>query len=304
MIYDILVAGDYNIDLIFAGLARFPKLGKDTRGSGFAMLPGEAYTSAIAMHRLGLKVGWAANFGNDDLSQMALDFIRREGLDESLFVLFPKSYRRVSAAASFTEERAFMTYYDPEPGPPAALKAIATASARAFYLPGLYYGPFFKAGMQILRLKKMKVIMDGNIGEDVTLEERAVRAAIQAVDVFLPNAREARLLSGEEDLERALFILGKLCPLVVVKDGCRGAYAIQKGETVHVPSIPVTPLDTTGAGDCFSAGFVKAWLAERPLLECLRWGCIAGALSTLGLGGTGFHVSTQAVEKWLSEYSG
>ncbi len=197
-----------------------------------------------------------------------------------------------------------MTYYDPEPGPPAALKAIAAASARAFYLPGLYYGPFFKAGMQILRLKKMKVVMDGNIGEDVTLKERPVRAAIQSVDVFLPNAREARLLSGEEDLERALSALGKLCPLVVVKDGCHGAYAIHKGETVHVPSIQVTPLDTTGAGDCFSAGFVKAWLAERPLVDCLQWGCIVGGLSTLGLGGTGYCVSAQKLEKRLGDYSG
>lgn len=301
--YDVLVAGDYNMDLIFAGLARFPELGRDTRGAEYAIIPGEAYTSAVAMHRLGLKIGWAANFGNDDLSRMALEFVRREGLDESLFVHYAKPYRRVSAAASLRAERGFLTYYDPEPGPPAALKAIAMASARAFYIPGLYFGPFFNAGIKIIRLKRMKLIMDGNIGEDVTLQEKGVRNAIKSVDVFLPNAREARLLTGTEDLQQALRILGGLCPLVVIKDGERGAYAMQNGLNLYAPALRVTPVDTTGAGDCFSAGFVKAWLDGQPTVECLRWGCISGGLSTLALGGTGYHVSQRAVEERFVEYS-
>jgi len=54
--YDVLVAGSYSLDLIFTGLPHLPRLGEDLLASGFAMIPGEAYNSAVAMHRLGLKV--------------------------------------------------------------------------------------------------------------------------------------------------------------------------------------------------------------------------------------------------------
>ena len=79
------------------------------------MIPGEACTYAVALHRLGIKVGWVVNFGNDPLSQMALDYLSNEGLDPSLFVIHKKSYRRISTAVSFDHDRAFISYYAPEP---------------------------------------------------------------------------------------------------------------------------------------------------------------------------------------------
>ena len=107
--FDVLVAGNYSLDLIFTGLPQFPELGKDVVGTGFEMIPGEAYNSVVALHRLGVKVGWAADFGNDEFSRFALDRARQEGLDESLFVHHSQPLRRISAAASFPDERAFMT---------------------------------------------------------------------------------------------------------------------------------------------------------------------------------------------------
>ena len=88
--------------------------------------------------------------------------------------------------------------------------------------------------------------------------------------------------------------------MVVVKNGKDGAYAWSKGKLYHEPAIEVTPLDTTGAGDCFNAGFIKAWLDERPIEECLRWGNIVGGLSTQMRGATGKKISTKDVEGLLS----
>jgi sugar/nucleoside kinase (ribokinase family) len=124
------------------------------------------------------------------------------------------------------------------------------------------------------------------------------------VDLFLPNALEARRMTGMADLMAAIRTLAKLCPLVVVKDGPAGAYACAGAEILHAPAIPVTPVDTTGAGDCFNAGFIKAWLDGRPLIECLRWGNIVGGLSTLARGGTGCVVTVADVEKYLPYFSG
>jgi sugar/nucleoside kinase (ribokinase family) len=297
--FDVLVAGSYSLDLIFTGLPGLPRLGEDMLATGLERIPGEAYNSAVAMHRLGLRVGWAGDFGNDDFSRFALEQAHAEGLDESLFIHHDRPMRRISIAASFPEDRAFITYYDPDPRLPAVIKALATASARVLYIPGFYYGPFMDMGLRLARARRMKIVMDGNSGSDVSLKNNSVRKAARSVDVLLPNAREARNLTGEDDLMKAIMTLGGHCPLVVVKDGGRGAYACLGNEILHAEAIAITPIETTGAGDSFNAGFLKAWLDNLPVQECLRWGNIVGGLSTLAPGGTGKPVSVEEVKKWL-----
>jgi sugar/nucleoside kinase (ribokinase family) len=307
--YDVLVVGSYSIDLVFTGLPHMPPLGMEVLASGFEMLPGEAYTGAVAMHRLGLQVGWAGDFGNDSFSRFALECARKEGLDERLFVHHKRPLRRISVAASFPQDRAFLTYYDPDPRLPAAVKALTITAARLLYVPGFFCGPLFDGGVKLARARGMRIVMDANTGGSISLSEdeegiftaQAVRHAVQSVDLLLANAREARCLTGEEDLEKAIWVLGEHCPLVVVKDGANGAYAWQAGTRLHAPTLPVQPLDTTGAGDCFNAGFIKAWLDGLSLEECLRWGNVVGALSTLARGGTGRMITTEEVRRKLKD---
>ena len=115
----------------------------------------------------------------------------------------------------------------------------------------------------------------------------------------MPNRAEAIRITGEENLDQAMLKLAELVPLVVVKDGANGAYGCQQQQIVHVPAIQVKPLDTTGAGDCFNAGFLRAWLDGKSLLECLQWGNIIGGLSTLGYGGSGKVITILDVKKYL-----
>jgi sugar/nucleoside kinase (ribokinase family) len=298
--YDVLVVGDYCLDLIFTGLPNLPQLGREVFGSGFAMIPGGTYNNAVAMHRLGLKVAWAADFGNDDFSQFVETRALQEGLPESHFVHHSRALRNITAALSFPEERAFVTYYDTPPSLPAAMKALPRVSARMVYLPGVYHGPFLDAGLLLVRAKKMRMVMGGNFGDEVRLDMPSVRRACQSADLFLPNADEARRMTGIQELDRAIRRLAEVCPLVVVKDGPNGAFACSRGEILHMAALSLQPVDTTGAGDCFDAGFVKAWLEGRPLADCLRWGNIVGGLSTLALGGTGRFISSADVEQRLN----
>jgi sugar/nucleoside kinase (ribokinase family) len=66
-------------------------------------------------------------------------------------------------------------------------------------------------------------------------------------------------------------------------DGALGCVA--DGPLVRVPALPAHPIDTTGAGDSFNAGFLRAWLDGADLTESLTYGAACGALSTRALGG-------------------
>ena len=303
-IFDILVLGSYSIDFIFSGMSEFPQLGKDVLSTDFKMTPGEAFIPAITMHRLGIKVGWAADFGDDEFSQFALKCAQEEGLDESLYVIHNRPYRRISVAASYPHERAFLTYYDPDPQIPAAIPALVKSQAKFVLISGLYYGPFLETGMKLIKAKRMKMVMDGNSSNgDIrgrSKECAAIKKAIKYADIFLPNAEEAKRLTSEPDLELAIRRLGELSTLVVIKDGSNGSYAYTNKHLIHIPGIPITPIDTTGAGDNFNAGFLCAFLDGLPLESCLKWGNVTGGLSTLELGGTTHKITIAEVENTLA----
>jgi sugar/nucleoside kinase (ribokinase family) len=304
--FDVLVAGSYSVDLIFSGLPDFPKLGMDLIGTGFEMTPGEAYISAVSMYRLGLKVGWAADFGDDEFSRFALEHVKAEGLDDSLFVVHKRPYRRISVAASYPEDRAFITYYDPDPQLPAVISALLKTNSKILYVPGLYYGDLVWASLQLLHAKRTKLVMDGNSSKgDIyshSKDSKAIRKAIQNTDIFMPNSQEAIRLTGEQNIEAAIHCLGELCRLVVVKDGVNGAYAFTDGQLTHVPAIAINAIDTTGAGDNYNAGFLRAWLDELSIEDCLKWGNIVGGLSTTALGGTTRYITCEEVREILSNW--
>ncbi len=297
--YDIIVVGDYCLDLIFSGLPNFLELGKEVVARDFAMVGGGSYNTAVALHRLSVKVGWAADFGTDLFSQLVLEMAKQDGLDEALFVHHNMPLRRVTASASLSTERAFMAYYDDGPAIPAAIKALTSASAKYLYIPALYTGPALDIGLPLVRAKRMKIVMDGNSYDDAVLSDPKVRKVLKNCTVFMPNRAEACRITGFDDLEQAMLKLAELVPLVVVKDGVNGAYACQQDKIIHADSIPVKPIDTTGAGDCFNAGFLKAYLNGKSLEECLRWGNIVGGLSTLGYGGSGKVITEQDVQAYL-----
>jgi sugar/nucleoside kinase (ribokinase family) len=77
--------------------------------------------------------------------------------------------------------------------------------------------------------------------------------------LLLPNAEEARMLSGEEEPERAARALAARFGEVVVTLGAEGALWTDRRESVHCDAVPVDAVvDSTGAGDAFAAGLLAA----------------------------------------------
>jgi ribokinase len=80
--------------------------------------------------------------------------------------------------------------------------------------------------------------------------------------VLLPNADEARLLTGCADAAEAARALAERHAVVAVSLGADGALWASDGVLVHRPAHPAGVVDTTGAGDAFAAGLLAAWLAD------------------------------------------
>jgi sugar/nucleoside kinase (ribokinase family) len=125
-----------------------------------------------------------------------------------------------------------------------------------------------------------------------------LEALLPLTSVFLPNAAEACAITHQPNVEAAARHLAEQAGLVAVKLGAEGALACQGGQIHRAASIPVSVVDTVGAGDTFDAGFLYGYLNQWDVTRSLRLACICGALSTQAAGGTaGQPTLAQALEK-------
>ena len=133
---------------------------------------------------------------------------------------------------------------------------------------------------------------------------------LAAADVFLPNEREAALISGVMDpLEAAHALVARAeaagrdpeagTLTVVVKLGADGALAVRGEEALRVPADRVEVVDATGAGDGFDAGFLYGFVGGRPLAECLALGVACGTLSVRAIGGVDGQATREEAEGLL-----
>ncbi len=95
---------------------------------------------------------------------------------------------------------------------------------------------------------------------------------ISRFDVLMANEAEASVLTGRDDPHQALEVLADRVACAVVKVGARGVLARDASGTVIQPAHHRDVVDTTGAGDAFTAGFLPAWLAGRPLAQAVAEG--------------------------------
>jgi sugar/nucleoside kinase (ribokinase family) len=326
--FDVIACGAYFMDLVFTGFPRMPHPGEELYGSGFCVRPGGAYNTVLALHRLGVRVGWAVDLGSDIWSRMVLEEAEREGIDTSLFVRHRRPLRSVTVSVCLPEDRGFITYMDPDPPVPAAIGAISRCRTRILFIPALYHGPFFAIGEKAVRRSGTLVFMDGNSSSGTLAHTKGIAEALRKVDVFLPNRAEALRLAGlsgpadQEAEETALSLLSEHTPVVVMKRGKEGATALWDGRRYSVPAARIqargrsaarsktagcapgiatagadtSGTDTTGAGDFFDGGFMKGWLDGKQPEECLAWAVSAGtaALSCADEKRTGFSLDRVA----------
>lgn len=167
----------------------------------------------------------------------------------------------------------------------AALDPELIRSASVTFLEGYLWGPRKprEAMLDAARIARA----EGNtiaftLSESLCIDNRreGVLSMIRSglVDILFGNEHEMRNLAGCEALEQCIEALFPMVETLIITRGENGAIAINGGDRVDVPAIPVSKIvDTTGAGDLFAAGFLAGRLRGRPLKGCLEAGTIAAA---------------------------
>lgn len=307
--FDVTVAGELNLDLILQGLPEDLPPEREVLAEGMTLTLGSS--SAILAHNLavlGTRVGFQSRIGDDPLGKIALERLQAGGVDVS-------RVRQVEAATKTgltvillrSAWRNMLTY----PGMISELSLVDLdfdylTSAPHFHLSSYYLQtglrPHVSELFRKLKAAGLTISLDTN-DDPEDRWEGGLRDALRYVDVFLPNAREARRIAGSDDLEIALGRLAELVPLVVVKVGQQGAIARRGGERFHSPAVAVTSIDAVGAGDSFDAGFLSQYVRGADLTACLAWGNLAGALSTTRPGGTEAFRDRDLMEAFFRERS-
>lgn len=271
-------------DLIFTGLSAMPGPGQEVYSERFALCAGGlGANSAIALSRLGLKVGLISRIGRRPLGGVIYAELEREGVNVSHVRLVDYEPTAVTVAISFPHDRCFITYPAPSSGGSAFnCDQDFEAIGQARYVLASASDVTVE---QLARIRSMGVQVALDMGWDTTQDPRRVFDLLPLADLFMPNESEACHLTGASDAKKALVELGRWVRLPVVKLGSRGAIALHQGRVVEERAIEVKAIDTTGAGDVFAAGMLYGCLRGWPVAKSLRLANVCGGLSTQGIGG-------------------
>jgi sugar/nucleoside kinase (ribokinase family) len=237
---------------------------------------GSVANTIHALGILGTSPGYIGSVGRDSTGDFFAGELRNAGVDP---VLFLRESPTGTALALVTpdSERTFATHLG------AAIELNADELNEdlfrgydILYLEG-YLIINFDLTLRACQLAKslgMLVAIDlasYNVVDDN--RDRFQQIVTDYVDILFANEEEALALTGK-GADEAAAILSESCEVVVVKTGSRGSLIRRGEEIVRVNILPVNPIDTTGAGDMYAAGFLFGYSKGESLDRCGVYGTI------------------------------
>lgn len=303
--FDVIMVGDVNVDIVFGGLSSLPALGTEELAQELDFRGGGSVSNcACAAARLGLRVAMQGVVGADTFGDYMLSHLSRHGVDTSCIRRIEGLKTGATVSLSLQTDRALATYL----GSIGALSAAHLDIAAFRNARHLHTGSFFllrgMAGkwhwlLEQARQAGLSTSLD--LGWDPDQKWNGeLTGLLDLVDVVLPNEEEVVRLAGVDTLQQALERLASPQRTVAVKRGPLGSVARRGEQTASEPAFEVPVKDTTALGDCFNAGFLLAWLEERPLKQCLRYGNAAAAVAASRLGDERYATRDE-VEALLAE---
>ena len=300
--FDLIVIGDCNPDVLVVGSDVTPAFGQEEKlvDSMSLVVGGSAAITAVAAARLGLRVALVAAIGADAAGDFMLGELARAKVDTGSMPVRSGMPTGMTVALSRGDDRAILT----APGTIGALTradlpADLLARTRhvhvsSYFLLERSLGPALAAALALARAGGATTSLDTNWDPAGTWGAEFFPEVLAQTDLLLPNEAEAERLAGAATLPEAVASLTKAGGRIVVKLGARGALYADGARRYLATPPQLTPVDTTGAGDCFNAGLLTGLLRGLEPTEALALACATGALSTQGIGGSGYVLELTA----------
>ncbi len=303
----LLVIGSINADL-YVEVPRLPGPGETIAGIDAAVRPGgKGANQAVAAARLGIETWFAGKLGSDAYAPPLRLALEGAGVAIDL----------VEQVDGPTGQAVILL----QPGGESSIIVIGGANHEWLELDERIHARLRECGALLLqgevpdvinleaahaaRAAGVPVIMDaGGSGGAV------MPALMQLVDVFSPNEHELAVLSrmptrtNEEALAAARAVQDQGAHTILVKLGSRGAMLVpEQGKPIFHGAFAVTVVDTTGAGDCFTAAYAAATVGGMQPPARLRFACAAAALSVMRKGAIPSMPNREAVKRFLMSNS-
>lgn len=290
----VVAVGNVVADFIAASIGRFPNWGEHVEAKETVQLNigGNAANFAVCLAKLGVPTALVGKVGRDPLGQTLLDLLRKAKVDISQVSLcdIPTSISLI--ASNLQGERGIIHYI----GSNASLThedvtAESLGDADILHLCAYYLMPGLKGESSERVLKKAKgqgLTTTFDVAWDINGSWR-MGGILEFVDFFLPNEKEAAMITGKTDpIESSKSLIEMGAKNVVIKLGPRGCLIrASDGDTMEIPAYRVPVVDTTGAGDAFDAGFVYGLLENWSLKKIGRFANAVAALTLAKPSGTG-----------------
>jgi sugar/nucleoside kinase (ribokinase family) len=277
---DAVVLGENSMDLV-ATVGQYPTPDAKVELSDFTELPGgEAAAAAVGLSRLGWHAKYIGRFGDDAWGRKGRQALVHEGVDVENCVIVPGVTSRIAIIVvdSAAGSRTVMWRRAPQ----LALGAddvddLVLGQARVL-LVGSDDVQAMTSAARRARAQDVRTV------GDLERIHPGTDALLRQLDVVIMAASFPEAFTGIANPGAALRAIAEqsgaaLACVTLGRDGC---LALAAGEEIHVPAFAVEPVDTTGAGDLFRAGFIARWLQEPggPRVEdLLRYAAAVAALN-------------------------
>jgi ribokinase len=273
----LLVLGSINADLLFK-VATLPSPGETVLCPGYSFAPGgKGANQAAAAAKAGAEVRFVGHVGDDAYGPIVKGLLADAGVDTDHLAVSPRPTAIAVIGVDEEGENAII------------VASGANLDTSAGQVPDGDLGP----GMTVLCQNEIRLaeslaaLRRGHAAGARTILNLAPAAAVPAgalgtLDVLIVNELEARAAAGTaagapETVARDLAERhGLVC---VVTLGKAGALGIGRGEAWRIPVLPISPIDTTGAGDAFSGVLAAGLDTGLPLEDALRRASVAAALA-------------------------
>ncbi|MGH9628905.1 MAG: carbohydrate kinase family protein, partial [Bryobacteraceae bacterium] len=259
---------------------------------------------SYALARLGVPVRLFGKVGRDAPGEFLLRKLRAAGVDTRFIGVSTAPTTRTVCLVQSSGNRSLLHQ-------PGASRDVApdlifdSGAASHFHLANPFALPKVRpaAGALLERAKRAGLTTSMDTGWDSQGRWMAdVAPCLPHVDLLFVNESELRMLTGMPNPGEAVAELRRQGAAdVVVKLGDVGSLVFAGGMEHRTPAFRVPAIDTTGAGDCFTAGFLAAIHRSRSYREAAAFANAVGALSVQSLGSVGGLLGFEETEDWIDQ---